>query len=49
MKMIVGNFFQIECKKILSILVGYLGPPAIGLSYKSFGSKRFLICDLECS
>ena len=41
--------FKIRSKKLLNLLVGHFGPPIIGLSYKSLGSKMvisFLFCSL---
>ena len=31
--------FKIRSKKLLNLLVGHFGPPTIGLSFKSLGSK----------
>ena len=35
--------FKIRSKKLLSLLVGHFGPPAIGLSFKSLGSKMVIV------
>ena len=41
--------FKIRSKKLLSLLLGYFGPPTIGLSFTSLGSKMvisYLFCSL---